>query len=130
VTTCKSKAHEHYRAALEGLYIQTWMASRDLAALIDDTPAGHADALEKGTALHLNEHKIVKVEERLAFGRQQLAEATVEVNRHFDRGCRNVKELVSIEATCAVCGDQCVVPGDEDPEDTLCVACAEEEQNS
>lgn len=34
--------------------------------------------------------------------------------------------LPSIEATCAVCGDQCVVPGDEDPEDTLCVACAED----
>lgn len=36
--------------------------------------------------------------------------------------------LVSIEATCAACGDQCVVPGDEDPADTLCVACAEDEQ--
>ena len=34
------------------------------------------------------------------------------------------RELVSIEATCASCGDQCVVPGDEDPEDTLCAACA------
>lgn len=34
-------------------------------------------------------------------------------------------ELVSIETTCVSCGDQCVVPGDEDPEDTYCVACAE-----
>lgn len=35
----------------------------------------------------------------------------------------------SIEATCAACGDQCDVPGDEDPEDTLCAVCADEEQN-
>lgn len=35
---------------------------------------------------------------------------------------------LAIEATCASCGDQIYVPGDEDPNDTLCVACAEEEQ--
>lgn len=35
---------------------------------------------------------------------------------------------VSQEAVCANCGDQTIVPWDEDPDDTLCVACAEEEQ--
>src|SRR5262245_4814283 len=34
------------------------------------------------------------------------------------------------EATCAVCGDQIVVPWDEDPADTLCVACADERDES
>lgn len=35
-----------------------------------------------------------------------------------------------IEATCAACGDQCVVPADEDPENTLCAICADDEQTS
>ena len=39
-------------------------------------------------------------------------------------------DRLAYEATCAACGDQCIVPGDEDPEDTLCVACAEDEQTS
>lgn len=38
--------------------------------------------------------------------------------------------MEAIEITCAACGDQCFVPGDEDPEDTLCVACAEDEQGT
>ena len=32
--------------------------------------------------------------------------------------------MEAIEATCAACGDTVYVPGDEDPEDTLCVPCA------
>lgn len=35
---------------------------------------------------------------------------------------------VSIEAECRVCGEWSNVPGHENPEDTLCVGCAEEEQ--
>jgi hypothetical protein len=35
-----------------------------------------------------------------------------------------------IEATCAACGDQCVVPADEDPDDTLCALCAQDEMDS
>jgi formylmethanofuran dehydrogenase subunit E len=37
-------------------------------------------------------------------------------------------EDLAQEATCASCGDVVYVPADEDPEDTLCVACAEDEQ--
>lgn len=40
------------------------------------------------------------------------------------------RRTLSIETTCAVCGDQCVVPGDEDPANTLCVACATDEQEA
>ncbi len=95
---CKSPAHKQYREALEGLYIQTWMASRDLAKLIDEGDEAwptRASSLEKGTALARVQHKIEDVEQRLAFGRQQLADAEVVINRHFDRGCRNVPQEVS-----------------------------------
>lgn len=37
-------------------------------------------------------------------------------------------ELVSHEAVCAACGEVFDAPGWEDPADTLCVSCAEEEQ--
>lgn len=42
--------------------------------------------------------------------------------------CHQQPERTSVEAECAECGAQVEVPGDEDPEDTLCVACAEAEQ--
>lgn len=49
-----------------------------------------------------------------------------------DRGpCRTLSdslERAAIEATCAGCGDVVDVPGGEDPSDTLCVACATDEQ--
>ena len=32
----------------------------------------------------------------------------------------------AIEATCAACGDVVMVPGDEDPNDTLCAPCADD----
>lgn len=47
---------------------------------------------------------------------------------------RGIKECeaerlgVSVEATCAVCGDQFDAPSGEDPADTLCVGCAEDEE--
>ena len=31
-----------------------------------------------------------------------------------------------MDATCARCGDQCWVPADEDPNDTLCAPCADD----
>lgn len=39
----------------------------------------------------------------------------------------DVVDAVSVEAVCANCGEDIIVPADEDPEDTLCVPCAEEE---
>ena len=39
-------------------------------------------------------------------------------------------DKVSQEAVCNNCGEDIIVPWDEDPDDTLCVACAEEEQAS
>lgn len=89
VTTCKSPAHKHYAQAVEGLYIQTWIAYRDLGRLVDSI-AIEPDELAKGTAIDRNDHKLVEVIERLNFGRREVAEAVVEVNRHFDRGCRNL----------------------------------------
>ena len=35
--------------------------------------------------------------------------------------------MTGIEATCANCGDTVMVPADEDPEDTLCAPCANDE---
>lgn len=40
------------------------------------------------------------------------------------------KRKTSFEAVCANCGDQFMAPSWENPADTLCVGCAEEEQNS
>ena len=85
---CKSPAHKRYADAVEGLYIQTWIASRDLAKLLDGLGGTNAD--EKGTALVLSQHKLDEVTERIAFGKSELALATDIVNRHFDRGCRNI----------------------------------------
>lgn len=36
-------------------------------------------------------------------------------------------DRTALEAVCANCGEDIIVPADEDPEDTLCVPCAEEE---
>lgn len=87
-TECRSPAHKQYRDALEGLYIQTKLAYRDLGRILEDATEGRSDNREIGLELNLVEHKIIDVEERLAFGRQQLADASVVVNRHFDSGCR------------------------------------------
>lgn len=42
----------------------------------------------------------------------------------------SASKKLSFEAVCSNCGDQFVAPPWEDPEDTLCVPCAEDEQNS
>lgn len=89
MATCKSPTHNAYGDAVEGLYIQTWMASRDLAKIMAEVETG-ADAKEKGRFLLNKEHRIDEVTERIAFGRSELADATANVNRHFDRGCKNL----------------------------------------
>lgn len=88
MTTCKSPAHKRYRQAMEGLYIQAALASKDLVRVLDEARAAapHNPELE----LVLKRHKLDEVAERLAFGESELIEAEREVNRHFDRGCRNV----------------------------------------
>jgi hypothetical protein len=88
-TTCKSKAHENYRQAVEGLYIQTWMASRDLTALlqgINDGPLSANDAAQKGQTLLLQQHKLDEVTERIAFGKSELDKAQQDVDRHLASG--------------------------------------------
>jgi hypothetical protein len=40
-------------------------------------------------------------------------------------GKRKPVETVATEACCASWGDWVMVPGDEDPENTLCVPCAD-----
>jgi len=95
---CKSKTHVRYGEALEGLYIQTWMAHRDLAKLLEELggepgPSGHADANSKGTELALNEYKLDAVTDRIAFGKGELEKARRDVDEHLARGCRNMEWL-------------------------------------
>lgn len=58
-----------------------------------------------------------------------------ETRRLEREGAEAVKRILanqgrSFEAVCATCGDQFMAPSWEDPENTLCVPCAEDEQNS
>ncbi len=92
--TCNSPTHKAYRDATEGLFIQTWMAKRDLDKLIGDVTLTHDNALDKGRELHLNEHKLDEVVERIRFGQNELAMAQGAVNAHFARGCKLVPEEV------------------------------------
>lgn len=93
---CKSKTHSDYGNAQEGLYIQTWMAHKELAKLVGpEAPAGHTDAREKGAALERQNHILDEAVRRIQFGQLELAEATAAVNRHFDRGCRNLVDNVT-----------------------------------
>ena len=86
--TCKHKAHARYSAALEGLYIQTWMALRDLGDVMDTAALRSSEKgpVAAGTFIHLNDHKVREAEERLAFGRSELEAAQVIVDRHLTSG--------------------------------------------
>jgi hypothetical protein len=100
MSSCTSPSHKAYRNALETLYIQTWLARNELDDLVKEAWAeGDAAAqaagvngtgVEKGTALLLKEHKLESVVDRIAMGREAVSEATVAINAHFDRGCKNV----------------------------------------
>jgi hypothetical protein len=98
---CRSKVHQRYREALEGLYIQTWMAHRDLTAVLgDEELVSRADSRAKGEVLTQKLHKVDEVIERLNFGKSELAEAEKALNRHFDSGRCTV--LRDIDARLAV----------------------------
>ena len=90
MTTCKSPTHKAYVQAVEGLYIQTWIAKLELDKIMAEAGTG-SDAREKGRFLLNKESQIDEVIERLRFGRSEVNAATVAVDRHFDRGCRAVE---------------------------------------
>lgn len=86
MTDCKSPAHVHYRDAVDGLYIQARMAQKALDSVIDDAIAENPG----NPTLADKQHRVDQVIERLTYAQRKYAEAEREVNRHFDRGCRNL----------------------------------------
>ncbi len=89
---CKSPTHRIYRDALETLDVAAALAAKDLS-----------EAREK--ALRFDEYeRIAAVDrytadaiDRLQWARERVSDATREVNRHFDRGCRNVPSTLTAE---------------------------------
>ena len=85
-TECGHKAHAGYREALESLWLHAWLAHQDLGRALDEARVRGEDpttATTRGFELHLIDHKIVDVEERLAHGRQLVVDARAVVDRHM-----------------------------------------------
>jgi hypothetical protein len=100
VSACKSKTHKRYSDAIEGLFIQTWIALQDLEGQVKLARDDELQGEQKGMYLVLHEHKIDDVIERLRFGKDQLRDATIEVDRHIARGCKALEEVWrSVEPT-------------------------------
>jgi hypothetical protein len=86
--TCKSPAHKAYRDGKESVYLQAFIASRDLAKLIEKahTDAGVAGA-SREAADHFQRDSLDDIVERIRFGQQEFANGERVVNAHFTRGC-------------------------------------------
>lgn len=89
--TCQHKSHAAYREALEELYLHAYLAQKDLSKLVDEAEAHTADPVQsRGMFMLQNEHRVTDVEERLAHGRQRVADAQAVVDKHMPR-CGLVK---------------------------------------
>jgi hypothetical protein len=93
VSVCKSRTHKRYSDAIEGLFIQTWIALQDLAGQVKLAQEDELAGEQKGMYLVLHQHKIDDVIERLRFGKDELRTAEIEVDRHIARGCKALNEV-------------------------------------
>lgn len=85
---CKSKTHRQYRDAVEGLYIQTSLAQRDLTNALVRARAERPDA--PGDMLAVNQHLMREAVLRIEFGISEWEAADAAVGGHLRRGCGNL----------------------------------------
>jgi hypothetical protein len=94
MSACKSPSHKRYADAIEDMDWAAGEVARKLheARSFASSPEPRVSMVERHPAVS---SAMDEAMERIVWARQRVADAEAEVNRHFDRGCRNLRRLTA-----------------------------------